>query len=175
MREIIGERMIPVFEGLNIPYKSTYQGYIGYWPNFEVYEISDEDYEKLSNISDEVWDSIANDFSWWRGAKGSNMGIPNEIFTINGKEIIAWDNVAKIIDLECNWYKMTDEEHEEWDNDLYEYLEAYCPIYYNDLLEYFCEVLGASTERNVCALATDLAKYNNMTIGELFSIYGGSK
>ena len=41
--------------------------------------------------------------------------------------------------------------------------------------EYFCDELGASTGKNVCALATDLAKYNEMSIAKLFMIYGGSK
>ena len=47
------------------------------------------------------------------------------------------------------------------------------PYEYKDLLEYFCEELGASTEKNVCALAVDLAKYNGLTLSELFKIYGG--
>lgn len=51
------------------------------------------------------------------------------------------------------------------------YGKKYCRTRYESLLEYLCENIGASQPRNVCALAVDLAKYNNMTMGELFTKY----
>ena len=39
---------------------------------------------------------------------------------------------------------------------------------YHDLLTYFCDALGASQPKNVCALAVDMAKYNGMSMAELF-------
>jgi hypothetical protein len=44
---------------------------------------------------------------------------------------------------------------------------------YSDFVDYCCEQIGASTERNVCAVAMSLAKLNNMTLGELFTKYQG--
>ena len=45
--------------------------------------------------------------------------------------------------------------------------------YSSDLLEYLSYYLGASQPRNVCALCVDLARINNMTLGELFNTYQG--
>jgi len=44
---------------------------------------------------------------------------------------------------------------------------------YDNLLQYFEYEIGATTEKNVTALAVDLAKYNNMNLGELFIKYQG--
>ena len=39
---------------------------------------------------------------------------------------------------------------------------------YENLLSYFSDQLGASTEKNVCALSIDLARQNGLTLSELF-------
>lgn len=44
-------------------------------------------------------------------------------------------------------------------------------INYQSLSEYLCEFIGASMPRNVVACAIDLAKFNHLTIGELFKKY----
>ena len=44
---------------------------------------------------------------------------------------------------------------------------------FQNLTEYLCDCVGASTEKNVCACAVDLAKYNGMTMAELFAKYEG--
>lgn len=42
-----------------------------------------------------------------------------------------------------------------------------------EFFEYLCEHVGASLPRNVVACAMDLAKYNNMSMAELFQNYEG--
>jgi len=44
---------------------------------------------------------------------------------------------------------------------------------FDNLLSYFSEEWGVSTEKNICALAVDLAKMNEMTMSELFEKYVG--
>ena len=44
-------------------------------------------------------------------------------------------------------------------------------IKYQSLSEYLCEFIGASTHHNVVACAMDLAKFNHLTMGELFKKY----
>jgi hypothetical protein len=44
---------------------------------------------------------------------------------------------------------------------------------YENLLEYFCNEIGVSQEKNVCALSIDLARKNNITMGKLFMKYQG--
>lgn len=42
---------------------------------------------------------------------------------------------------------------------------------YQSLSEYLCEFIGASTPHNVVSCAMDLAKFNYLTMGELFKKY----
>lgn len=173
MKEFIGENMGVVFDKLNIPYMQGYSGNIGYWPNFGVYKVLEQHFPKLCDIPDEEW---AKEFSesWWRYAEGSNMGTPNCEFVINGHKIDAWQNEWYVDDLVNEYYLLSPEEQLEY-NSVEEYVDENYRYKYDNLLEYFCDELGASTEKNVCALATDLAKYNEMSIAKLFMIYGGSK
>ena len=76
----------------------------------------------------------------------ATQDIPDVEFEVNGETLIGWDS----------------------------------PIYsskighkYKSLSDYLCNCVGASQPRNVCACAMDLAKYNDMTMGELFDKYEG--
>lgn len=111
---------------------------------YEVWEMSKNDFTSICNMTDEEFAELAGEEAWWRSAEGSNLGTPTIGFKINGKEMFGWE---------------------------------YC-IYgrsrkrtYESLTSYFCDRIGASQPRNVCALATDLAKYNHMSMGQLFTVY----
>ena len=138
MKEVLAENLLLFFSNSGIDGKCTYSGDI-----YEVWEVSDKDYEVISNMSEEEFVKLCPN-GMWRSADGSNMGVPCVKYTINGKKIIAWDRLHK-----------------------YESKKRK----YDSLLEYMCEEIGASQPRNVCALAVDLAKYNNMTMSELFAKY----
>ena len=176
MAEIIGEHMMPVFEWLHIFPKNTYCGSVGYWSHFEVWELSESELDKLIktfdfDVGDEDWNNIASEDTWWRYSKGSNQGTPNEEFIINGKPIHAWRSELKIDGLKKMWDEAPVKERLEYSNDFENYCDIWLPKRYNDILEYLCEELGASTETNVCALVTDLAKYNNISIADIFKNY----
>jgi hypothetical protein len=138
-----------------------------------VWEISEDDYEKIGDMTDDEYERVASDDSWWRSSDGSNMGMANEEFIIKGVPIVAWRDEYRVSDYEDDWNDMDEEEKSEYEN-FEDFINTWFPNEYSHLMEYFCEELGASTERNVCALATDLAKYNNITMAELFRRYGGS-
>lgn len=176
MIEIIGENMNVVFERLNIPYSQTYSGDIGYWPKFGVYEISIDDLIWINVFSEETWAKEFPD-SWWRYADGSNMGSPNCEFEINGHLIDAWQNEYHVDDLVDEYRRLPSYEQSEYEahGGVEDYITDNYQYAHKDLLTYFCDELHVSTERNVCALAVDLAKYNEMSLAELFRIYGGSK
>ena len=150
MKEMLGAELDKVFEELGINAKKTYElknknG--DYCEIYQVWELSDEDYINLCNISEENW---KDNCGWWRGSKGSNMGSVNKRYNINKHYIYAWDGIYR--NNNKNYYKDRK---------------------YNNLLQYFCDEIGASTEKNICALAIDLAKQNNMTMSELFKKYQG--
>lgn len=132
---------------------------------YEVWEMLSPDFDRLCNIPDEEW---KDNWGWWRHANGSNMHTPNMVYEINNFKIIAWDGLVR----------------DQWKHDNCVYCEDrlsgvckatiedanFCvgPRQYKNLFTYFCDEIGVSAPRNVCALAVDLAKYNNMTMAELF-------
>ena len=175
MKEIIGENLKGIFEKLGLEAILTYSGKIGAWKNFEVWKITEDVLEKLSDISDEEWDALCKDVfvsTWWRYSEGSNMGTVNSIFTINGEKIVAWRDAYRINDLFDEYSELDEEEKSEYDS-AEGYVKSCLTSEYRNLIDYFCDELGVSQSRNVCALATDLAEYNGMSVGQLFAIYGG--
>ena len=154
MKEILGGNLDLAFEELGIDAIKTYEGNTNLDKNSQVWELRDEDFGEFCNISDNDW---KREWGWWRSAEGSNMRNPLETFKIKGQEIIAWDGANRL---------EADKADDEDDRYLFE------REYYN-LLEYMCDEMGASQPRNVCALATDLARINNIKMGELFQKYQG--
>lgn len=136
-------------------------------PRYEIWELSKDDLKKLEYA--EEW---KDEWGWWRYAKGSNMGTPFDFFTVNGNELIAWEG-SKREDLRDDWADEPDEEKAAYHYSFKEYEEAQYPHNYDNLLTYMTEELGASVERNVCALAVDLARANGLTMADLFRIYEG--
>ena len=112
--------------------------------DYKVYEVTEEDFDILCNEPN-------TDNTWincgWRYCEGSNMGYPNVYLNINEKRIKCW------------MYEFEDEPIELYD--------------YETLIEYINEECGATTFKNICAIAIDLAKYNKMKMSELFKVYEG--
>lgn len=170
MKEIIGEKMSNIFAVLGINPKKTFNGHIGYWDDFSVWELTDEDFKTLDDMTDEEFEKYAENYPWWRYAEGSNQGVPDYEFTVNGEKLIAWYDADRDEDL-IEDFKNEDEADQE--GGLEQYIATWHETTFPTLTDYLCNELGATTERNVCALAVDLAKYNKITMAELFRKYGG--
>lgn len=167
MAEILGGGGLhKAFKELGIKATRTYRR--SEKPYYEVWELSKDDLKKLEYAVE--WN---DEWGWWRYAKGSNMGTPFDFFTVNGKELIAWENSYKRDDLRDDWNDEPDEEKAAYHYSFKEYAEVHCPHTYNTLLDYIAEELHASTGTNVCALAVDLARANGMTMAKLFETYEG--
>lgn len=152
MKEILGENLEQFFnsEMKNYPtYKRTYKG-----DRYEVWKVSDKVFNIMCDMPEDKFVELAGEDAWWRSAEGSVMGIPDTIFHINGRKMLAWD-------YDKDYY-------EDWDDEELEPIKEF-----NSLTSYLCEVLGASQPRNICALAVDLAKHNHMTVARLFEKYEG--
>lgn len=145
MVEIYAGNMSRFFENSGIHGVRTYYNEDKHGVVREVWEISEEDLDKMSDMSEEEFAEIAGDDAWWRYATGSNMSEPWGKFVINGHRVKGW--FAKG-----------------------EYGGVNRRDHYDTLLDYFCNNIGVSQPRNVCALAVDMAKYNGMTMGELFTL-----
>ena len=168
--EILGDRMHKVFRENGISYTKTYSKRCNpkkeYDTHYEVYEISPSDMKKLEEVFEIPFGS------WWRYAKGCNLGTPFDVFTINGKELIAWGG-SRRDDLRDLWEKESDEEKAAYNYSFGAYEKDTMPYKYETLTEYMCDEIGASMESNVCALAVDLARANGLSMAKLFELYEG--
>lgn len=167
MKEILGNNLEQFFNNGIIGHR-TYNG-----DEYEVWEVSNEVFDAICDMSEERFVELAGEDAWWRNANGSNQGVPNNRYIINGKEIIAWDGYVR-----CEYYN-------DYCVDCEERIDGVCEASdedvescwgerkYDTLSDYLCDEIGASQPKNVCALAVDLAKYNGITMGELFAKYEG--
>lgn len=159
---LAGGNIEKAFKELGIKFNITYRG-----ETYRVCEIDKQDVKMMEDSAE--W---ASDWGWWCFTKGSNMGTPCSFFTINGQELIAWDGVKRE-DLRYNWDDEDDREKKAYHYSFKEYEDNIMPHKYDTLTDYMGEELGASTPKNVCALAVDLAKANGMTMSKLFRFYEG--
>lgn len=145
MREILAEELQPLFD-VKLPNEIQLSGECTYKGDlYEVWEVSDEVYDIMCDMPEEDFENACPD-GMWRSSKGSNLEfLPRREITIKSISMIGWER----------------------END-----EIFGIGYdYNGLLEYLCCYIGASTPKNVCACAVDLAKMNNMKLSELFKKY----
>ena len=146
MIEILGNNLSQLFNNITLNGVCTYKG-----KRYEVWEVSDEVFNVMCDMSEDKFVELAGKDAWWRHSDGSNLGTPDSKVYVNGCEMFGWAGET--------W----DDEDE---NDEFE-------VYASNLSNYLCDVIGASQPRNVCAVAVDLAKYNNMKLSELFRKYEG--
>ena len=136
-------------------HQRTYNG-----EQYEVWEVSDDLFDDMCDMSEEEFVELAGDDAWWRQSEGSILGSPNATAFVNGHEIFAW---------------IDEEKHDRWCEDCECDDEEECKVCklddrtFKSLSEYLCDEMGCSQPKNVCALSIDLARYNKMTLGELFS------
>lgn len=147
--EILGHSLKRFFDTIDNPQikaKITYAG-----NGYEVWTVEKELFDEMCNMTEKEFFELAGEEAWWRSSSGTVLEKPEAKAKVNGGFLICWDKD----------YYLPDEYEEE-------------PIKEFDCLtEYLCECVGASTEKNVCACAMDLAKYNDMTMSELFKKYEG--
>lgn len=147
--EILGNNLKRFFDEIDLyeeKAKITYSN-----RRYEVWEVSESLFKDMCDMKEETFRDIAGDDAWWRSSSGCVLGRPDARAKVNGKFLICWDKD----------YYLPDEYEEE-------------PIKeFQSLTEYLCDCVGASMEKNVCACAVDFAKYNGMTMAELFAKYEG--
>lgn len=146
MKEILGNYLDEFFFVLDYPKECvvarTYKS-----KKYEVWSIPDEVFDMISDMSNEKFVKLAGEDAWWRSSTGSVLySLDKGEVTINNQKMIGWIRKP-------------------WDEEISK------DINYQSLSEYLCEFVGVSMPRNVVACAMDLAKFNNMTMGQLFSKY----
>lgn len=142
--EILGNNLKTFFDEVDLNEEKAKITYCN--RRYEIWEVSEDLFELMCSMKEEVFRTIAGNEAWWRSSSGCILGRPDAKYKVNGKYLIGWDSSV---------YKSKRGKK------------------FDSLTEYLCECVGASTGRNVCACAVDLAKYNGMTMAELFKKYEG--
>lgn len=146
MKEILGNNLDEFFFSLDYSKECvvarTYKS-----DRYEVWSMPDEVFDIISDMSNEKFVKLAGEDAWWRSSTGSVLySLDNGEVLINNRKMIAW-------------IENTGEERISEDKE------------FDSLSEYLCCFVGVSMPCNVVACAMDLAKFNNMTMGQLFSKY----
>lgn len=145
--------------------------------SFNVFEISEEEFEKMCDYEDENGVHIVGEehpmiwkdhWGWWRYATGCALeDVEPTIYAfINNNELKVWYSSDKMrIDI-TDWIEDGDPEPL---NNLMGYWIAEHSKY-PDLFRYCIDMWGVSTEQNITAVAVGLAKLNNMKLSDLFKL-----
>ena len=169
-----------------IPLKSAILYYSSKERDYCVWEISDEDFKRLNKYIDrydyfergdkpKFWN---DSWGWWRWNSGSNIDCdPVNVFNINGNKIKCHYNQALLeehIWIETEDFKEVNDtgviSEEAKENIRKTATKEYFSKGYTHFLKYCIEQYGASTEKNVCAIAVETAKLNKMSLAELFAL-----
>lgn len=152
-----------------------------YYECYEVWEIDDENYEKLDAVTEQQWyeteDRIRDEsdfefgIGWWRYSEGSTIGErPKMEFSIGGHTIIAFLNDDKM----HSWLMHAEIcSPERWsETERYAAEQSYLASHrqYPDLLSYTIGEFGISNEKNFCSAAVEIARANKMTMAQLFEL-----
>lgn len=147
MKEILGGNLKRFFDTVDNKCANADITYAG--NRYEVWKVSNKLFEQMCEMSEEKFVELAGEDAWWRSSTGCVLGVPYEKNIVNGHKLISWSKGY----FDCEASRRSRK--------------------YQSLSEYLCECVGVSLPRNVVACAMDLAKYNNMTMGELFEKYEG--
>ena len=161
MKEILGNNLKQFFDNVDPAYKNADITYAG--NRYEVWKVNDSLFESMCDMTEEEFVRLAGEDAWWRQSDGSVLGVPHDTYTIKGHCLRVWELRDRL-----EWCGNCECDDEESCVECMDYSREF-----KSLTEYLCDEVGASTEKNVCACATDLAKYNGITIGELFSKFEG--
>lgn len=175
MKEILGSNLIKIFKDNNrYNAKCTYENFTEQYGKFEVWEMDDKCFENFIIDSDIILASEWNEYVWYCYSDGLNLKMPDKKYTINGVDIMAWDGEQRdrFYSLKCNhcsdmmigYCRGLDDDisycfHKRNYNNLFSYLET----------ELKTEIGDHTMHINIYNYAVDLAKYNQMTLGTLFT------
>ena len=90
MIEILGKNLKQFFDTIDNPPNDAEITYAG--ERYEIWEVSDELYKRMCDMSEEEFIEIAGENAWWRQSYGSNLGYPDTEFDVNGNNLVAWDS-----------------------------------------------------------------------------------
>lgn len=82
--EILGNKLKRFFDIVDDPPNDAEITYAG--NRYEVWEVSEDLFNKMCDMSKEEFVKLAGEEAWWRQSDGSVLGVPDTKFIINGEE-----------------------------------------------------------------------------------------
>ena len=151
MLEVLGKNLKKFFDNVDQNYTDAEIVYAN--DRYEVWLVTDKLFDRMCNMTEKEFRELSNrDDAWMRSSDGCNLNWRKKgDFTVNNKAMTGWKNKS-------------------WQDDDKGYNNCQT---YSDLSEYLSQHVGVTEPRHICACAVDLAKYNDMTLGELFKNYEG--
>lgn len=143
-----------------------------------VFEISEEEFYKMDDYEDEYSIHFDNEehplwkkeWGWYRYAEGCVLERrePTIHANINGNELVVWYDSDAMRDDINDWREEEEYKDEPTQNLMAYWIAEHCN--YSDLFSYCSDMWGASTEKNITAIAVGLAKMNKMSLADLFKL-----
>lgn len=170
-----------------ISLKNTHCVFSNAYSSYEVWELNDDDWEILTSYRDKYdyfeegeeplfWQ---DNWGWWRWTDGSNIeSYPVRKIKINSKKIDGFFNKNKqndyiserLEDFIERYGTIIDTVRVKLINQYTkEYEKSFDNHSYATIVDYLSQEFGATTEKNVCAILTSLAKLNNKTLGDFMN------
>lgn len=132
------------FARLGISPRKTYQS-TGRRDDLSVWELTIEEFATLDRDNDE--EHWLNAGCGWRWSEGSTLGTPEYYPIVNRHRLLGWP--------------------------IQFYQDERVGGPYDDLLGYLENAIRATTERNIAAVSTHLAKANGLPLAQLWQKYQG--
>ena len=92
--EILGNKLKRFFDIVDNPPNDAEITYAG--NRYEVWEVSEDLFNKMCDMSEEEFVKLAGEEAWWRQSDGSVLGVPDTKFIINGEEMVSWNTTGQI-------------------------------------------------------------------------------
>lgn len=154
MKQILGNNLTGAIQALKIKAELKWKN-----DSFEVWELSDSEFERFCNVPDEEWDN--EQFGWWRYSNGCILeGSTLYEYTVNGNKMLGYIDQHEIENL--NEGESPDDMVDE---------TYFTETAYQSFTSWLSSVLDISTEKNITAVAISLAKENGLTLAEFMRKY----
>ena len=145
MKQILGNDLEEPFKKLSIAAYLKYKGSV-----FEVWELLDIDFNRLSNISETRWADVTPDGNgWWRYGRCTLEGATVEPYVVNEQQMLGYVN-----DLHDDDEKKVDFSR-----------------HYDTFLEWLLSVFGCCNAKHLACFAISLADANGLSLADFIGRY----
>lgn len=151
--EIMGQELDLAFQELGIKATKTHETpKKDYFSSYQVWELSDSQFEELEQVSDSQWQ---DNYGWWRTGGCIYEGDASVEYLVNDQTMMGYTPNAVF----------ADEEDEDG--------ESFFETVFKDYSQWMSQSMNLTKDTNMVIFATSLAKDNGMKLSEFMKKYQG--